>query len=49
MPGRYSFNRPYGTPNSFYLAYIPSSKLLGYCQTSLRDREPRIDLCNSQT
>ena len=28
-----------------YLAHLPSSKLLGYYQTSLRDEQPHADLC----
>jgi hypothetical protein len=43
MPQRQAINRPSGTGNGFYRAYIPSSELLGYWQSSLGDGNPRVD------
>jgi hypothetical protein len=49
MPRRQAVNRPSGTGDAFNLAYIPSSELLGYYQSSLRDGDPRIDICVTTT
>ncbi len=42
-----TFGRPYGT-HTTPIAHRPSSKLLGYYQTSLRDGRSRQLVCNNE-